>query len=471
MSLLLTVYNTPIWKTFVDASGLHKLPAPPVSENVEFALLEPTQTATKISELLTLLNDTQSLWIAVVQLEHFIASELDSGNTLAEAAERWEAHTTELLNLHRQHRTKLNLFNLHQALRNPIQFRQLLGNPINLNELPIHEEKSTFSLMAACQFTSQTPALQAINTRLQASCRPLCESEAITLDIEHILREKHAAAVKSHNDESELYSAQAFLLQEQLEKSQISINSLQSINHELEKAVALKQQENTQLNEIVNHLKLANSQYQAEAKTATNERDLALIQLGHVQEELENYYAMLQTEQQNNKHALLARDKQHKKEIENLEADLRKCKARAAGAEYKNQCLEQELFQLHNSTSWKTAKPIRAVGRLFKRQNQAKGELLQQTALILTSEYFDVDWYLKAYPDVAESGMNPAEHYLLFGADEGRLPSPHFDGNWYLQQYPDIAKEKLNPLLHFVKFGQQEGRRSSPKLLTQDKEI
>lgn len=38
------------------------------------------------------------------------------------------------------------------------------------------------------------------------------------------------------------------------------------------------------------------------------------------------------------------------------------------------------------------------------------------------NEEFSVDWYLKAYPDVEESGISPLEHYQKFGKAEGRLP-------------------------------------------------
>lgn len=37
---------------------------------------------------------------------------------------------------------------------------------------------------------------------------------------------------------------------------------------------------------------------------------------------------------------------------------------------------------------------------------------------------FDAAWYLAAYPDVAEAGLDPALHYLGAGAAEGRAPRP-----------------------------------------------
>jgi hypothetical protein len=43
-------------------------------------------------------------------------------------------------------------------------------------------------------------------------------------------------------------------------------------------------------------------------------------------------------------------------------------------------------------------------------------------AYIKHSGAVDSAWYLKRYPDVAASGMDPALHYLRFGAEEGRQP-------------------------------------------------
>lgn len=40
----------------------------------------------------------------------------------------------------------------------------------------------------------------------------------------------------------------------------------------------------------------------------------------------------------------------------------------------------------------------------------------------MKSEYFEKEWYLKEYPDIAASGMPPLLHYQNFGKKEGRLP-------------------------------------------------
>src|SRR5258708_7058553 len=82
--------------------------------------------------------------------------------------------------------------------------------------------------------------------------------------------------------------------------------------------------------------------------------------------------------------------------------------------------------------------------------------------LIATSQFFDREWYLKNYPDVAEAGIDPAAHYLLSGAAEERDPGPRFCTHAYLQRYPDVAESGMNPLLHYLRHGADEERDISP---------
>jgi glycosyltransferase involved in cell wall biosynthesis len=75
----------------------------------------------------------------------------------------------------------------------------------------------------------------------------------------------------------------------------------------------------------------------------------------------------------------------------------------------------------------------------------------QDIALLKASELFDADWYLKQYPDVYESGMDPAEHYIRFGQSDGREPSPFFRGDIYLALHPDARKAGIGPLCHYLR--------------------
>jgi hypothetical protein len=77
------------------------------------------------------------------------------------------------------------------------------------------------------------------------------------------------------------------------------------------------------------------------------------------------------------------------------------------------------------------------------------------------SSLFDAEWYLRAYPDVAEARRDPLRHYMEVGWREGRDPGPEFGTSSYLKANRDVAAAGVNPLLHFLEFGYEEGRGSS----------
>jgi glycosyltransferase involved in cell wall biosynthesis len=120
----------------------------------------------------------------------------------------------------------------------------------------------------------------------------------------------------------------------------------------------------------------------------------------------------------------------------------------------------------------------------------------QLRALLLQLPYFDREWYLLHYSDVREGCFEPLEHYLAYGAREGRRPNKYFDpvfyrstisrsllpdraelvdyhdrGWWegaqpsidfdtiaYIEAYPDVAAAKMEPLAHYLAFGRIENR-------------
>ncbi|MEQ9330006.1 S8 family serine peptidase [Thalassobaculum sp.] len=72
--------------------------------------------------------------------------------------------------------------------------------------------------------------------------------------------------------------------------------------------------------------------------------------------------------------------------------------------------------------------------------------------------FFDTGGYLAANPDVVAAGVNPLQHYAESGWLEGRDPSVFFDTAAYLAANPDVAAAGLNPLDHFLRNGIAEGR-------------
>ena len=93
------------------------------------------------------------------------------------------------------------------------------------------------------------------------------------------------------------------------------------------------------------------------------------------------------------------------------------------------------------------------------RQSRARA---RDRAAIMAADLFDRQWYLCNYKDVADTGMDPLDHFLEYGAKEGRNPNQVFDTAWYLRRNPDVAKAGVNPLAHYIRHGAREGRDPSP---------
>lgn len=88
----------------------------------------------------------------------------------------------------------------------------------------------------------------------------------------------------------------------------------------------------------------------------------------------------------------------------------------------------------------------------------------KQVKALKASDWFDAEWYLAHYPDIAQSRWrhSPEGHYVRFGAHEGRDPGPAFSTQRYLDENPDVAELGINPLWHYLQFGQWEGRMALP---------
>lgn len=84
------------------------------------------------------------------------------------------------------------------------------------------------------------------------------------------------------------------------------------------------------------------------------------------------------------------------------------------------------------------------------------------------SVFFDERYYLEKNPDVRETGIDAARHYLAFGGTEGRDPGPYFSTEAYLARHSDVAKAGLNPLLHYETNGRRENRGLLPYSATSE---
>ncbi|MDP4528993.1 hypothetical protein Q3O59_08120 [Alkalimonas delamerensis] len=487
MKLVLSCMETPWWNTlqtqWPDLTKFEEIP-PTLSAN---GLIPATANFEQLATLVQR-DDVSALLVFFVQAEHAIAQAIQQGDSLQQACDSWLAQATALTNLHRKNRKKIRLVNLHQALQFPLQLQaQLHSMQLDMPAFDATSPETTMELLLSCQAVRQHEELQRLNTLLQASALPLAENEQPELNIEALQQQQ-----------AEL---QANLKQQQEDAKQLKAD-LQSSQQENELLV----QQRAELQANLKQQQEDAKQLKADLQSSQQENELLLQQLMAVQEELEKYFLqakasnneleanrkqLSQTKQQlaNEKKSATALRKQQKKleqsiqeqtrrhtldvktlqqkerELKKLQQEHKQLKADYAGVNYQLYQVSQEISAVKNSRLWKGSAPLRKLSQLVQRGSEAREQLQRDSGLLFTSEYFDADWYLATYPDVAEAGINPAEHYLQYGANEGRFPSLQFDGNWYLQRYPDVAKAGLNPLLHFIKHGQAEGRQVSPKLL------
>lgn len=110
---------------------------------------------------------------------------------------------------------------------------------------------------------------------------------------------------------------------------------------------------------------------------------------------------------------------------------------------------------------------------------------------------FDAIWYLSENADVATAGIDPFEHFVLYGCFEGRSPSAkhlladvtlaggrrypgvdnpfaavlldregaacQLDAKWYLKANPDLVAAGVDPVLHYYNNGWVERRKPNPQ--------
>lgn len=65
--------------------------------------------------------------------------------------------------------------------------------------------------------------------------------------------------------------------------------------------------------------------------------------------------------------------------------------------------------------------------------------------------YFDRDFYLDKYPDVANSNVDPLRHYKIHGWREKRWPTAWFDPEEYMSKFPGKMRWRNDPFDHFVR--------------------
>lgn len=103
---------------------------------------------------------------------------------------------------------------------------------------------------------------------------------------------------------------------------------------------------------------------------------------------------------------------------------------------------------------------VRKQSSLLFNKNLQK-QLKKDSKFLTKHKLFDADFYCQKYPDVQQSGISAAEHYVFHGWAEFRRPNELFDTFFYLNTYRDVLLSPLNPLVHFILHGCAEMRNPS----------
>lgn len=78
---------------------------------------------------------------------------------------------------------------------------------------------------------------------------------------------------------------------------------------------------------------------------------------------------------------------------------------------------------------------------------------------------FDEAFYQTRYPDVVKNKAPALQHYVRYGAREGRLPNAYFDPNHY-RKHPGVPSDPRGLLIHYARTGEALGLTPSLQFAT-----
>ena len=303
--------------------------------------------------------------------------------------------------------------------------------------------------------------------KLERTHDELYKAQKLSGDMESSLAAA-TSRIDDLNSEIELLKAHLSVVQSELETYFIKAMDAEAQNAEAQKEIdRLQMNEESAKREYMTLEHKFNEAHRALHSAHTRETK----QLQHECSNLQRKFDSVEEAKRLQRSEHIRETKQLQREYSKLEVKFKQQRGELAKYRHQVERLTSELENIKASGSWKIGAPARAVSKAISKIDRKKLKLRQEAGLIYTSELFDADWYLNTYPDVKSANIDPAEHYLEYGAKEGRLPSASFDGNWYLKRYPDVADSDVNPLVHYLKFGQNEGRSASPVLLENFKNL
>jgi len=330
-----------------------------------------------------------------------LAYALKAGENRDEFLNRWIETNRKLIQFSREFRSSVILENAQMLIENEkalCKVVELLGYDIsNLPVSPSSFKINQPELLVAQYLIRNNLAVKKLNEELEASSIPLGN-----FDQQELI------------DDQQLF-LEFYDLQKTIEANEFKIKELNDLVESANSEIGLLKKQLKEQNALIKDIPAK----EKKAQETGQENELLLLQLHQVQEKLEHYYL---------KYSEVSKQKKQTRPTS--------CPEKQSDKGFK----QPGLFSSY-----------------FSGKKREKTEM-KQAEILRTSGDFDSEWYLTVYQDVAEAGVDPILHYLRFGADEGRNPSPNFSTCDYLSTYVDVADQGMNPLYHYVLFGREEGR-------------
>lgn len=406
---------------------------------------------------LPVMNDEDSAWlstwfkndverkaiIAWPQPDVWLGASLARGATAEEALGEWLAQALRLLAIFRS------------ARRQVILVGYIPDGKLKVVKAPISTQCGASSeaiyQLAASYVCEQSKDLKDTHAYLAASSHECADfQQSPTTLIQNALKmymvlqnqkmdvEQANEKITAVQEENILLLEQLHSIQESLEKRSAAQRQIQKKNEEREyEIVGQKKQLEEENLQIIQHLHSVQEAYETlYTKHQVLVHQLSSISLKNKQDLEENNLLQL-----NLRHELEKRQK----EINVLRSGS-----------------QQHILHLERLVKWLRVHAQRHSSAAYNEIRSYKMMLPKQIALIEASPFFDADWYCEKYPDVAQSGINPAEHFIKFGAIEGRHSGPLFNTVFYVTHYGDVAASGQHPLLHYLRHGMEEQRETRP---------
>lgn len=414
-------------------------------------------------------NAEQCIELCWPQPVPYIAARTAQGAQPHDVQQSWKAQAQRIVALFRKHRRQITLYGYTPG-QAPSHASSALAKLPALDVLPLHRlaagyllkedtelQQAHGYLKASSQATSewqqdpvtdiaealaQQQKLQDAELENQQYAQQLDQAQQTLEQQLHELEESSKAA------EQAKYTEQA-LSQSKEEHSQITAE-LHKSQEALEKALKEKEQQTKQIKEVEEENELVIKELhrvQEALEQALIDQDQRQTQLKGVQKELKQRQAQLHSVQE---------------ELEKLHTDQQRLEKRSESRQRNLNVLrsesEQRIHHLQTLVQWLRVSAYRHASAAYRYSRAYKKALPRQISQIEESGFFDAQWYCEQYPDVAKAGIKPAEHFVKFGALEGRNPSASFDTEYYLNCYQDVAASGQHPLLHYIRNGKAEQR-------------